>query len=405
MELKREYLNKGGEIQQELELKWLEKFHEEGLLSEEEYQQALMAIRLKYAVTPVTPDDTIRQTALSSLNTAETNAGPKPEYVTDGSDMGATAISSIFKIVEYRRKVNEQLKALYGEDYKNSEAYNEAKKMNNNAMLDDLVGAASAAYSSISNVVNSASAYAQACSDYEVAKIQANYDKQIEAAGNNSKKREKLEKERDEKIKEAKNKSNKKAMKIEIAQALASTAFSAITAFNAVLQPTQPWTVPLAYAAAAAATAAGMIQVATIKKQHQAEAEGYYEGGFTGPGDYRKEAGGVHAGEFMANHRAVNNPQLLPALQLIDQAQRNNTVASLTAADVSRAVGAGSTAVVAPVVNVNTDNEELNRVIGDVAAVVDSLNAILASGIKADVSIDGVNGLDAQYKKYKRLKG
>ena len=132
---------------------------------------------------------------------------------------------------------------------------------------------------------------------------------------------------------------------------------------------------------------------------------GYYEGGFTGPGDYRKEAGVVHAGEFVANHHAVNNPQLLPALQLIDQAQRNNTVASLTAADVSRAVGAGTTAFVAPVVNVNTDNEELNRVISDVATVVDSLNAILASGIKADVSIDGVNGLDAQYKRYKRLKG
>lgn len=99
------------------------------------------------------------------------------------------------------------------------------------------------------------------------------------------------------------------------------------------------------------------------QKQHQAEAAGYYEGGFTGPGDYRREAGVVHAGEFVANHKAVNNPQLLPALQLIDQAQRNNTVASLTATDVSRAVGGGNTAVVAPVVNVTTDNEELNRVI------------------------------------------
>ena len=113
----------------------------------------------------------------------------------------------------------------------------------------------------------------------------------------------------------------------------------------------------------------------------------------------------MHAGEFVANHHAVNNPQILPALQLIDQAQRNNTVASLTADDVSRAVGAGSTAVVAPVVNVNTDNDELNRVISDVATVVDSLNTILSTGIKADVNIDGPNGLDAQYRKYKRLKG
>ena len=180
---------------------------------------------------------------------------------------------------------------------------------------------------------------------------------------------------------------------------------NAISAYGAVLQPEQPWTVPLAIAAAVAATASGMLQVATIKKQHQAEAAGYYEGGFTGPGDYRREAGVVHAGEFVANHKAVNNPQLLPALQLIDQAQRNNTVASLTATDVSRAVGGGNTAVVAPVVNVTTDNEELNRVIKNVVNVVDSLNSILASGINANVYIDGENGFDAQYRKYQRLKG
>lgn len=404
LELKKEYLNRGGEIQQELELKWLDKFHEEGLLSEEEYQQALMAIRAKYAAEPVSADERTRQTAVSSLHAAETDSGHKPEYVTDGSDMGVTAFASIFKIVEYRRKVNEDLKALYGEDYENCSAYNEAKSMNNQTMLEELVGATSAAFGSINNITNAASAYAQACSDYEVAKIQANYDKQIEAAGNNSAKREKLEKERDEKIKEAKNKANKKAMKIEIAQAFASTALAAINAYSSTAKI--PIVGPaLAPVAAAVATAAGMLQVATIKKQHQAEQAGYYKGGFTGPGDYRKEAGVVHAGEFVANHHAVNNPQILPALQLIDQAQRNNTVASLTADDVSRAVGAGSTAVVAPVVNVNTDNDELNRVISDVATVVDSLNTILSTGIKADVNIDGPNGLDAQYRKYKRLKG
>lgn len=137
--------------------------------------------------------------------------------------------------------------------------------MNNNAMFQEIISAASVAYSSINNIMSAASAYSQACSDYEVAKIKANYDKQIEAAGNNSAKREKLEKERDKKINEAKNKANKKAMAIEIAQALASTAMNAISAYGAVLQPEQPWTVPLAIAAAVAATASGMLQVATIK--------------------------------------------------------------------------------------------------------------------------------------------
>lgn len=405
IDLRKEYLNQGNAMEEQIEMNWLDKFYQEGLLNEEEYQQAKMAIRERYASMPSTADDTTHNTAKSMLNAAEKSAGPQAQYITDGSDSGITAISSIFAIVQYRKKVNEDLKKLYGEDYENSAAYNEAKKMNNNAMFQEIISAASVAYSSINNIMSAASAYSQACSDYEVAKIKANYDKQIEAAGNNSAKREKLEKERDKKINEAKNKANKKAMAIEIAQALASTAMNAISAYGAVLQPEQPWTVPLAIAAAVAATASGMLQVATIKKQHQAEAAGYYEGGFTGPGDYRREAGVVHAGEFVANHKAVNNPQLLPALQLIDLAQRNNTVASLTATDVSRAVGGGNTAVVAPVVNVTTDNEELNRVIKNVVNVVDSLNSILASGINANVYIDGEYGFDAQYRKYQRLKG
>lgn len=404
IKMEEEYLNKGGERQEQLELQYLKDFHEKELLNEEEYQQARMAIKEKYAKETPTSDAHIRQTARSSLGAAEIQAGPSPQYDTSGADMGVSSLAGIFRIVEYRRQVNEDLKELYGDDYKNSEAYNEAKRMNNQAMLEDLVQAAGTAYNSIGNILSAASSYAQACSEYETAKIKADYDKQIDAAGNNTKKKEKLEKERDKKIAEAKNKANKKAMKIEVAQAVASTALAAINAYASTVKI--PVVGPaLAPVAAAVATAAGMLQIATIKKQHQAEAAGYYEGGFTGGTHYRREAGIVHEGEFVANHSAVNNPQLMPALQLIDRAQRNNTVAGLTAADVSRAVGSGGTAVVAPVVNVQTDNEQLNKVIGDVATVVDSLNSILARGIKSEINIDGPDGLDAKYRRYKRLKG
>ncbi|MDO4309923.1 MAG: phage tail tape measure protein [Prevotella sp.] len=260
------------------------------------------------------------------------------------------------------------------------------------------------AYQAISQLLSGASAYAQACSDLEVAQITKNYDKQIEAAGKNKKQVEKLEKERDKKIAEAKSKANKKAMKIEIAQATASTAMAAINAYSSAAQ------VPfigyiLAPIAAAAATAAGLLQIATIKKQHQAQEAGYYEGGFTGGRDYRRRAGVVHEGEFVANHQAVNNTSILPALQLIDMAQRNNTVGSLTAADVSRAVGGGgSAAVVAPVVNVTTDNEELKSTISSLNEVIDTLNIQLTEGIHAEVSIDGRDGIAEKLNYYNRLK-
>lgn len=208
------------------------------------------------------------------------------------------------------------------------------------------------------------------------------------------------------KNKESKNAANRKAMPIQIAQALATTAMNAISAFGAVLQPTQPHTYPLAYAAAAAATAAGMLQVETIRKQQEAQSAGYYEGGFTGGNHYRREAGVVHEGEFVANHNAVNNSAIRPALQLIDVAQRNNTVGSLTASDLSRALRSDKeTAVTAPIVNVNTDNAELNNTIYSLNDVIGRLNVVLTAGIRASVSIDGVDGVAYNLNRYNQMKG
>lgn len=89
------------------------------------------------------------------------------------------------------------------------------------------------------------------------------------------------------------------------------------------------------------AVAAGMLQVAAIKKQQQAsEAQGYSEGGFTPAGRRDEAAGVVHAGEWVASQKLVNNPQTRPLLEALDYAQRTNTVGSLTAADVSRSITA-----------------------------------------------------------------
>jgi TP901 family phage tail tape measure protein len=257
-------------------------------------------------------------------------------------------------------------------------------------------------YQQAQELVNNYGQYVKAACDLEVANITASYDKQIAAAGKNTKLREKLERERDEKIRAAKTKANQKAMKIEIAQAMATTATNALSAFGAVLQLKQPWTVPLAYAAAAAATANGLLQIATIKKQHQAEQAGYYEGGFTGGHRYRKEAGVVHEGEFVANHEAVQNRNILPMLELIDKAQRNNRVGALTADDLAGATGNKPT-VVAPVVNVTTDNTELRDTLSETHSVLDRLASRLEEGIGIDLPIDGENGLYRTLKRYESL--
>lgn len=259
------------------------------------------------------------------------------------------------------------------------------------------------AFDTVNTMLSAASSYSQACSDLETARINANYDKQIEAAGNNSAKRKKLEEKRDKELAAAKKKANKRAMVIQLAQAVASTAMAAINAYSSAAQ------VPfvgyiLAPIAAATAVAAGMLQIATIKKQQQAQEAGYYEGGFTGGSSYRRKAGIVHEGEFVANHNAVNDPQVLPALQLIDEAQRNNTVGSLTAADISRSLGqGGATVVSAPSVTVNTDNSELNATLGEARDVIDQLSLVLAQGIHAKCYIDGDDGIAKNLDHYKKL--
>ena len=404
MQLKQEYLTLGNEQQMQLELAGLDEVHKAGLVSEEEYQRMKMGIANKYASYKPDAKDQAKDDATTALDTAK-----KMTRQTDdrsgslGSDNLATIAGGAIAAIQQQKMVNDNLQKLREEDKISEQAYQDAKKQMNQETYKNIAAIAGAAFSSISSMMGAASAYSQACSDLEVAKIQANYDKQISAAGNNSAKKKRLEAKRDKEISAAKTKANKKAMKIEIAQAVASTAMSAINAYSsAAAIPTVGHII--APIAAGLATAAGMLQIATIKKQHQAEAAGYYEGGFTGPGHWKKEAGVVHAGEFVANHNAVNNPQLLPALQLIDAAQRNNTVASLTAQDVSRAMGTGSAAVVAPVVNVNADNEQVGASLDNVSSTIERLNEQLNLGIKSYVVITGPDGFDRKWSQYKKMK-
>lgn len=404
MQLKQEYLTLGNEQQMQLELAGLDEVHKAGLVSEEEYQRMKMGIANKYASYKPDAKDQAKDDATTALDTAKKMTRQSDDRSGSlGSDNLATIAGGAIAAIQQQKMVNDNLQKLREEDKISEQAYQDAKKQMNQETYKNIAAIAGAAFSSISSMMGAASAYSQACSDLEVAKIQANYDKQISAAGKNSAKKKRLEAKRDKEISAAKTKANKKAMKIEIAQAIASTAMAAINAYSsAAAIKGVGWI--MAPIAAGLATAAGMMQIATIKKQHQAEAAGYYEGGFTGPGHYKKEAGVVHAGEFVANHNAVNNPQLLPALQLIDAAQRNNTVASLTAQDVSRAMGTGSAAVVAPVVNVSADNEQVGASLDNVNSTIEKLNEQLDLGIKSYVVITGPDGLDHKWSQYQKMK-
>lgn len=405
-ELRQQFGKQDLQAQETMYLNGLDNLYKQGLIKEEEYQQMKLEITKQFAAqrAQIDADDhgagsaqlKINDKSSEMVNSARAAAG-------ESQSTGNATLGGYFssQISNYQNTMD-QLKELYGSDRQNHAAYMQAKAQVTTNFLDNMVQQTSAAYNGINNILSSASAYAQACSDLEQAKISKNYEKQIAAAGNNSKKKKKLEEKRDKELAAAKSKANRKSMKIEIAQAIASTAMAAINAYSSAASiPVTGWV--MAPIAAGMATAAGMLQIATIKKQHQAEAAGYYEGGYTGGNRYRKEAGVVHEGEFVANHNAVNNSSIRPALDLIDRAQRSNTVGSLTAADITRSLGQGSSTVVAPVVNVNNDNTEVRQSLDGVNSAVTRLNENIERGIKADVSIAGRDGIDRKLNEYHRM--
>ena len=405
-ELRQQFGKQDLQAQETMYLNGLDNLYKQGLIKEEEYQQMKLEITKQFAAQRAQIDAAdhgagsaqlkINDKSTEMVNSARAAAGES--QTTSNATLGGYFSSQ----VENYQNTMEKLKELYGNDKQNHAAYMQAKAQVTSDYLNDLVEKTAVVYNGINGILSASSSYAQACSDLEQAKISKNYEKQIAAAGNNSKKKKKLEEKRDKELAAAKSKANKKAMKIEIAQAIASTAMSAINAYaSAAAIPTIGWT--LAPIAAGMATAAGMIQLAAIKKQHQAEAAGYYEGGYTGGNRYRKEAGVVHEGEFVANHNAVNNSSIRPALDLIDRAQRSNTVGSLTADDITRSLGQGSSTVVAPIVNVSNDNTEVRQSLDGVNSAVTRLNENIERGIKADVSIAGRDGIDRKLNEYHRM--
>lgn len=368
------------------ELDGIDYLRKNGLLKEEEYQKLIRAIKRKYL------KEKIDQT----------------NNPTSGEDPTKEGLGGDFKrLKEEHALINDAEK----QGVKTHKEALQQKAEANAEYLEKLKEKVEAVYSSISTIVTAYSNYSNACQDLEVAKIEKKYDDEIKAAGNNTKKTKKLEEEKEKEIAKVKTKYNNKAMKIEIAQAFASMAMSAINAYSSAAQ------VPLigyilAPIAAASAIAAGMMNIAAIKKQHQAQELGYYSGGFTPQNsDSKKEVGIVHANEFIANHKAVNNPALSPVLQLIDSAQKNNTVGSLTAEDVSTALGKGKAYSVSSSNTSVTGDERTELVLGLISnsmnrasEVIEGLAARLDEGIESYVTIDGERGFERQYSHYKKLK-
>ena len=428
-QLRNEYLKKTALEQFQEEMKVLFELHTRKLISEEEYLRLQAALRLKYqgddgrgGLIAEERQKRAEELLTSARHSASSTLGTQRDDKDESSHSGTTNAFGVSELAKSALKLRihaatyDALKRMREKDKEHALEYAAAFKQLDRERVQGITEAASAAYSTFGAVVSTFSDLQRAEADAQVARTEREYDAKIKAAEGDREQTEKLEAEKQAAVAKIKNDYNQRAANIQVAQAVAGGAMAAINAYSsaAAIPIVGHVLAPIAAALAVATTAA---QIATIRKQAEAQQSGYYEGGFTPGRRYRRTAGVVHEGEFVANHKAVNNPAVLPVLRLIDHAQRNNTIASLTAADVSRAIAApgvppqGRTpdaegSATRPAMaqrRAQPDTVPADTVAQGLQEAIDRLNVNLESGIRSTVSIDGRDGVAYQLDKFRKL--
>lgn len=428
-QLRNEYLKQTALEQFQQEMKVLAELHTQKLISEEEYLRLQAALRLKYqgddgrgGLIAEERQKRAEELLTSARHSASSTLGTQRDDKDESSHSGTTNAFGVSELAKSALKLRihaatyDALKRMREKDKEHALEYAAAFKQLDRERVQGITEAAAAAYSTFGAVVSTFSDLQRAEADAQVARTEREYDAKIKAAEGDREQTEKLEAEKQAAVAKIKNDYNQRAANIQVAQAVAGGAMAAINAYSsaAAIPIVGHVLAPIAAALAVATTAA---QIATIRKQAEAQQSGYYEGGFTPGRRYRRTAGVVHEGEFVANHKAVNNPAVLPVLRLIDHAQRNNTIATLTAADVSRAIAApgvppqGRTpdaegSATRPAMaqrRAQPDTVPADTVAQGLQEAIDRLNVNLESGIRSTVSIDGRDGVAYQLDKFRKL--
>lgn len=101
---------------------------------------------------------------------------------------------------------------------------------------------------------------------------------------------------------------------------------------------------------------------------------GWEQGGYTGFGQHDEPAGVVHRGEFVANRFALANPAIKSVLDLIDGAQRSGSVQNLSSEAISAAAGISTIPLSTP----SATNTQPNTTIipSDNAALIELLQTL-----------------------------
>lgn len=130
-------------------------------------------------------------------------------------------------------------------------------------------------------------------------------------------------------------------------------------------------------------------------------------GGFTGPGEWNQPKGIVHSNEFVANRFAVQNPAVRPVLDLIDRAQRSNSIAQLSASDIASVASGRMSSSSSPspsAVTVNPVDAELLAMLARIDKTMQQATDAYKQPSPAYCWVDGKGGVNEAQSLMSKIK-
>ena len=337
----------------EQQLKDLRAQHALGLIEEEQYQEQLYTLELKYLAkkrelyAEAKRDTSLIDQEVLSAMTVETNRRYANKMANQGQIQSPEQqldiieeedpVEDTYALDKYKQSLDGQLAlldAFHDAGIISEMEYQDRLSEITRQKEEERAQIRNAALNTLGQLAGSMSQLMSAMQDSEISKIESRYDAQIEAAQKAGKDTTELEEKKEEEIMAVKRKYADKQFALQVLQVTSSTAVSAMEAYKAmagipVVGPA------LGAAAAAAAVVAGLAQIAVAKQQAD-EAKGLYSGGYsddyvqgyTAKGDSHDVAGviPVHKNEFVTNHKGVANPHVKQFLDVFDVAQKNGTI-------------------------------------------------------------------------------
>lgn len=329
----------------EAEVAALELLYERGLIAETTYQQKRVSLRLKYNKENIDLEKTLLQQSFDGIHALYvTGVIEEEEYLDRKTD--ATE--------KYLQRTNEEQLVSFQNEMSSLEGLHQAKLISEEEYLqqrNDLIvqyvgegvrreqtlwekGAEGCLQGSLM-MLNAMSQMVGSIKEAELATLDAQMQKELQAAGDNVDKRAEIEERYEAQKLETQKKYADVELGISIAQAIAQGALAVIQCFSQLG--------PIAGAIFAAITAATTAaQIAVMVQQRNAlknaspagssggstttrKVNGYSEGGYTGDGGRLEVAGVVHRGEYVVPQPEMRDPYVASMVANIESIRRRRT--------------------------------------------------------------------------------